>query len=69
MTKTKETGLVVRSKKFPGDRGNFDWEAQFDLTDGYLGLTQDQGDPNGLQRVLLSPGQKRALLAFLKEQT
>ena len=57
-------GDTTYSKKFGGARGNHGWEAEFDLTDGYLGITQ-LGDGRVKDRVLLSPGQVRALVAFV----
>ena len=52
------------SERVRGARGNYDWAARFDLTDGYLGITQFEGDAVK-DRVLLSPAQVQALLDFV----
>lgn len=56
-------GETKYSDKIPGDRGNYKWSVQLDLTDGYLGITQFDGD-EVKERVLLSPKQVEALLDF-----
>ncbi len=59
MTTTKRSNLI------PGDEGNYGWGVCFDRDrkDGYLGITQyhDAAPP---ERVLLSPTQAQALMAF-----
>jgi len=52
------------SEKIKGDRGNFDWTARFDVTGGYLGITQWEGEV-ARDRVLLSPAQVQELLDFV----
>ena len=60
-------GITYYSEKIPGSQGNYKWPARFDLTDGYLGIDNfpNLADERG-SRVLLSPQQVKALLAFLK---
>jgi hypothetical protein len=55
------------SAKFPGVRANFGQPVRFDLTAGFLGITQwDAPDAKTVRdRVLLSRKQVDALLAFL----
>lgn len=59
-------GETVYSETVEGRRGNYHWPAKFDLADGYLGVTQKKNDLP-MERVLLSPKQVKALLAFLRE--
>lgn len=55
---------IKYSKKFPGDRGNYGWSVQFDITGrGYVGITQYNGD-EVKDRVLLSPEQFKQLTVF-----
>jgi hypothetical protein len=51
------------SEKFKGDKGNYGWPVSFDVTDGYIGISQT-GDTE-TERVLLSPSQVKAMLLFL----
>jgi len=60
-------GLTTYSEKIKGSEGNYDWEVRFDLTDGFLGITQFEGQ-TVKDRVLLSPAQVRQLLAFVTEK-
>jgi hypothetical protein len=54
------------SEKIPGTRSNHHQPARFDLTGQHLGITQwDPDDADAIDRVLLSPAQVRAMLAFL----
>jgi hypothetical protein len=46
-----------------GDFGNYHWPAEFDAVGRHVGISQIQG--TGLVRVLLSPKQVRALVAFV----
>ena len=57
-------GTTTYSDKVKGDRGNYSWIARFDLTDGYLGITQFDGEAVK-DRVLLSPAQLQELLDFI----
>lgn len=57
-------GDTLYSERFKGARGNYDWEARFDMTDGYVGITQFEGAAVK-DRVLLSPAQTQALLDFV----
>lgn len=48
------------SEKIPGEAGNYDWPARFDISGcGFLGISQNN------ERVLLSPKQVRELLKFI----
>ena len=62
---SKPTGITHYSVSAQGARGNYQQEARFDWTDGYLGIVQS-GGPRNLDRILLSPSQVRALIAFVK---
>lgn len=55
------------SEKVKGDRGNFNWLARFDLSGGYLGITQFEGDAV-TDRVLLSPAQVQQLVDFVSKK-
>lgn len=54
------------SKRIAGDAGNHRRGAQFDVTDGYVGITAFEGRTVDA-RVLLSPKQMQALVAFIAE--
>lgn len=56
-------GLTKYSEQVEGNTGNHKLPARFDMTDGYLGITQTEGDRT--DRVLLSPKQVAELLAFV----
>jgi hypothetical protein len=51
------------SEEIPGSRGNYDWGVRFDRHNGYLGI--NQWNDEGLERILLSPKQVKALLEFI----
>lgn len=58
------------SEEIEGARGNYDWPVRFDVTDGYIGITQTHEpeaphEQRTIERVLLSPKQVEALLDFL----
>lgn len=55
------------SAEVDGDRGNSQQRVRFDVTDGYVGITQWPGPDAPASRVLLSPAQLTALRAFLRE--
>ena len=55
------------SKPVPGDKGNYHWTAKFDMTDGYVGITQVEVGQT-LARVLLSPRQMHALIDFWRSR-
>ena len=61
-----EKDEIRYSDKIKGDSGNYNWQIRLDADRGYLGITQwiDGGE---IERVLLSPKQLDALLAFLRE--
>lgn len=56
---------IKYTEKLKGDDGNYDWVARLDLDRGYLGVTQ-WVDNGKIERVLLSPAQVDALLAFVR---
>jgi len=49
-----------------GDDGNFNQAVRFDITDGYIGITQSE--IHDVQRVLLTPRQVKKMLIFLKRK-
>lgn len=59
------------SPTLPGERGNYDWPVRFDMGGtGYLGISQFEDTDGGTKdRVLLSPKQVKALLAFVGDRT
>lgn len=59
-------GLRYYSDKIEGARGNYNLPAEYDLTDGYLGINQ-KGDA-ATDRVLLSPKQVKALIEFIERK-
>lgn len=59
-------GITRYSERIKGNRGNFNWPVRFDLTDGYLGITQMEGESVN-DRVLLSPTQVQELLDFVSK--
>jgi hypothetical protein len=58
------TGRTHYSEKIKGNRGNHNFQARLDLSDGYLGITQWDGE-SITDRVLLSPTQVQELLDFV----
>lgn len=61
---TRRRGRTYYSEKIKGSRGNYDWAARFDVTDGYVGITQFEGE-TVKDRVLLSPAQVQEFLEFV----
>lgn len=59
-----DKGRTLYSERVRGDRGNYGWTVRFDMSGGYLGITQMEGDAV-TDRVLLSPAQVRELLDFV----
>ena len=55
------------SAAIAGSSGNYERAARYDWTGGFLGITQFASDPSSaiLNRVLLSPQQVEALVAFM----
>ena len=53
------------SERIQGDRGNHKLAVSFDLTGSHLGINQYDGDR--MDRVLLSPAQVKALIAFVRK--
>lgn len=60
-------GRTYYSERIKGERGNYNWPARFDLTNGFVGVTQFDGD-EVKDRILLSPKQVRELNAFLGQK-
>lgn len=55
------------SERVKGERANHGHTCRFDVMDGFVGITQFEGDTDQVtDRVLLSPRQWAALVAFLK---
>ena len=57
-------GRTYYSEKIRGAQGNYGWAVGFDITDGYIGITQFDGE-TVKDRVLLSPAQARELVEFI----
>jgi hypothetical protein len=57
------------SDEIPGARGNYGWSVMYDLTGGYLGITQMTDDGKVKDRVLLSPKQVQEMTRFLTRQS
>jgi hypothetical protein len=68
MTAARE--LTTYSAVVDGDRANLQRPVRFDITDGYVGITQSDAGTLfiGCERVLLSPMQWRALLRFVAKE-
>jgi len=60
-------GRTYYGEKIKGTAGNYDWQVRFDLTDGYLGINQYEGETLK-ERVLLSPAQVRQFVEFVAEK-
>lgn len=60
-------GRTYYSDEIKGARGNYNWTATYDLTDGFLGVTQKDGD-KVIDRVLLSPDQVKELTSFIESK-
>jgi hypothetical protein len=60
----KNSGRTIYGEKIKGVPGNYNFAARFDITDGYVGITQYDGEAV-TDRVLLSPAQVRELLNFV----
>jgi hypothetical protein len=60
-------GITDYSDVIKGERRNHDHAVRFDVTDGFVGITQYSDTPVGRvgDRVLLSPVQWRALVEFV----
>ena len=54
---------IKYSEKIKGNEQNYNWQVRFDLDSGFLGISQYHEDGK-IERVLLSPEQKKALLEF-----
>lgn len=60
--------LTHYSDTIPGNDGNYNWPVKFDKTRGFIGINQTTDDGK-IERVLLSPSQYRALMAFGQRRT
>lgn len=60
-------GRTYYSEKIRGTPRNFNAQVRFDITDGYIGITQFDG-LSVSDRVLLSPGQVRQLIEFVAKK-
>lgn len=61
-------GITDYSDRIEGTPQNHHWSVQFDVTDGYVGITQfESGQTAVRDRVLLSPDQFAALVAFVND--
>lgn len=58
-------GKIDYSADVAGDAGNFNSSVRFDLTGGYVGITQREDYDGCVERVLLTPEQVRALIRFV----
>lgn len=62
-------GVTDYSRREKGEARNHHHAARYDVTDGFVGITQFDGDSATLSvatdRVLLSPSQFSALVAFV----
>lgn len=63
----KMKGRTYYSNKIKGARGNYGWPAKYDITGGYLGITQYE-DGKVKDRVLLSPTQLKKLSEFVEKK-
>jgi hypothetical protein len=68
MSKIKDK--TVYSESIDGERGNYYWPVCFDMTRGYVGITQAENKDSVevKDRVLLSPAQFRELIKFVRRQ-
>lgn len=57
-------GRTHYSEEIKGARGNYNFPVRYDLTDGYLGITQKESG-TVMDRVLLSPRQVEEMTKFL----
>jgi hypothetical protein len=55
------------SDEFAGNKRNYNLPVRFDLTGGYLGITQSPGSGHS-ERVLLTPAQVRRLIGWLEDR-
>jgi len=67
-TRIRRRGLTAYSDRQAGDRGNHGTSVRFDLTDGYVGISQFV-ESTVADRVLLTPAQWRALREFVQAET
>jgi hypothetical protein len=67
MERAMMKGRIYYSEKINGSPRNYGWAVRFDLSDGFLGITQFEGE-TVKDRVLLSPAQMRQLVEFVAEK-
>lgn len=60
-------GQTHYSDKIKGERGNYNWPVLYDMTDGFLRISQSDGD-KVKDCVLLSPKQVKALVDFVQKR-
>ena len=68
---TKERGLTDYSERIQGEIRNHERAVRFDYTDGFVGINAYEGNASDAaltDRILLSPGQWKAIVAFVKSQ-
>lgn len=58
-------GLTKYSRLVGGTRANHNLSARFDLTDGFLGITQFDSNTKKSERVLLNRKQVAEMLQFI----
>ncbi len=61
-----DKGRTRYSRTFKGCKANYKWPVSFDVTDGFLGISQ-KSFGGMTERILLSPSQYKALLQFMRE--
>ena len=61
-------GITTYSEKIPGNSGNYHWSATFENIGGFIGITQEHFITGSVERVLLSPRQVKALIAFVTKR-
>jgi hypothetical protein len=59
-------GTTKYSDDVPGTKRNYNWPVNFDTTDGFVGINQ-LGGGKVKDRVLLSPAQVKALVAWVSK--
>lgn len=60
--------LLYHSDTIPGADGNYHWPMKADRTSsGFVGITQDRGDGEEAERILLSRKQYKALVEFVEK--
>jgi len=60
-------GVTQYSTKIEGTWGNYNWPVSFDISNGFVGINQYEGETIK-DRILLSPLQVQEFIAFVKRQ-